>query len=427
MIRIIAAFIFLIIGNSQNSVAYYAVPDSVGIEKLNNNSFILYKVKKGETYYSVARKYGISYNSITGINNSSQRALKAGDVIRIPVLSQKNKELDLISTANSEKKHTVVKGESLYLIAGKYNTTPSDIIALNRLDNQVLSVGQTLLIPAKRSANESTFPAVNQSTSESKPLTRETKHKVTNNESLYSIAKKYRMSIDELKRINNLKTTRLALGQRLLIKDNRPVEVEKTNEIVNINTPTPAINAKAVEKNTDIPMIKHTVASGENLYLIAQQYNTTVEALKSLNNLRRTTLAVGQELLVSQNVFQMSAERGPMIKPPVEEISPPEKKIVHIINGVKEVAEVGIAGWIKNDESLTARKSIALHRNAPPGTVMKITNPQNGKSIFVKIVGNLPETGPNKHLLILVSKSVTEALESNGDRFPVRLSYGSLQ
>ncbi len=92
-------------------------------------------------------------------------------------------------------------------------------------------------------------------------------YKVEKGDTLYSISKKFNVSVDELKNINNLADTAISLGQKLHIK-------------------------------TDIDTNTYTVEQGDTLYSISKKYNTTVKALQQLNNLNGTTVSIGQELLV---------------------------------------------------------------------------------------------------------------------------------
>lgn len=94
--------------------------------------------------------------------------------------------------------YQVKKGDSLYSIAKKYNTTIDKIKSLNQLNNNLLQIGQVLKIPSHSSNN-----AIN--------------YKVVSGDSLYSIAKKYNTTVDKIKSLNNLSTNLLQFGQTLKI------------------------------------------------------------------------------------------------------------------------------------------------------------------------------------------------------------------
>ena len=100
-------------------------------------------------------------------------------------------------------------------------------------------------------------------------------YKVKSGDTLYSIAKKYNISVDELKELNNLKNNNITVGQVLKIKSNIPSE-------------------EVTGKNYYI------VKSGDTLYSIAKKYNTTVDEIKKLNNLKSDNLSIGMELKIKE-------------------------------------------------------------------------------------------------------------------------------
>jgi len=115
-------------------------------------------------------------------------------------------------------------------------------------------------------------------------LTNENIYTVKSGDSLYSIARNFNITVDELKKLNNLTTNNLSLGQKLLIPTT--------------NT-TPTIPEEPTASNT------YTVKSGDSLYAIARNFNTTVDEIKKLNNLTSNNLSIGQKLLIpSKDSFE---------------------------------------------------------------------------------------------------------------------------
>ena len=99
---------------------------------------------------------------------------------------------------------------------------------------------------------------------------------VKSGDSLYKIAKQFNTTIDELKRLNNLSSNLLSIGQKLIISGNQ------NNNYNNQNTNT------------------YIVKSGDSLYKISKQFNTTVDELKRLNNLSSDLLSIGQKLIIKK-------------------------------------------------------------------------------------------------------------------------------
>lgn len=144
-------------------------------------------------------------------------------------------------------------------------------------------------------------------------------HTVKKKESLFSIAKMYNLSVDELKRSNKLKDSDLDIGQKLKVE--KKLLVESSSPVISyageeriiarlnpgqspstLNPPasvpnsvgnTPVLNTK--EKTTDVAKF-HTVKSGETLFSIAKKYQITVQKIKDLNNLTLNNLSIGQKL-----------------------------------------------------------------------------------------------------------------------------------
>lgn len=202
-----------------------------------------YTVQKGDSLYQIAIKYGTTVDEIKKLNNLTSNSLSIGQVLKLP-----DKEIETTPETNV---YTVQKGDSLYQIAIKYNTTVDELKKINNLTSNALSIGQKLTIPTKETGETTT-----------------NNYTVQKGDSLYQIAIKYNTSVDELKKLNNLTSNLLSIGQQL--------KVPSSNEQYTL----------------------YTVAKGDSLYQIAKKYNTTVNDIKSLNNLTNNLLSIGQELKI---------------------------------------------------------------------------------------------------------------------------------
>jgi rare lipoprotein A (peptidoglycan hydrolase) len=92
--------------------------------------------------------------------------------------------------------------------------------------------------------------------------------------------------------------------------------------------------------------------------------------------------------------------------------------------GLYEKNEKGVAVWI-DDPDLNDNKQIVLHRTAPLGTVIKITNPMTNRTTFARVVGRINDNANTKDAIVVMSKSVADALGALDKRFHVNISYGS--
>ena len=205
-----------------------------------------YVVQKGDSLYSIANKLGTTVSELKKENNLTTNTLQIGEVLRIPTKEIYEEE---------ENVYIVQKGDTLYSVAMANNTTVDELKKANNLTSNILSTGQLLKIPSA--------------------LLPESTYIVKKGDSLYSIANKYNTTVDELKRINNLTSNILSIGQVLKLPSDKVSDVEK-------------------EENT----ISYTVQKGDSLYSIARKYSTTIDKIKDLNNLTTNLLSIGQVLLI---------------------------------------------------------------------------------------------------------------------------------
>ncbi len=219
------------------SIANYA-----GLSYSPANMEGYYIVKKGDSLWSIASKNNTTVDNIKKLNNLSSNNLSVGQVLKLSY-----------DTGNEDIKesniYTVKKGDSLWLIANKYGTTVDELKSANNLKSNTLSIGQTLIIPEK------------------KENTNKISYVVKKGDSLWLIANKYDTTVEKIKSTNNLKSNTLSIGQVLVI----PSSSE---------------------------FITYTVKKGDSLWLIANKYNTTVDNIKKLNNLSSNNLQINQKLIL---------------------------------------------------------------------------------------------------------------------------------
>lgn len=202
----------------------------------------IYTVKKGDSLWKIANKYNTTVEKLKSANNLKTNTLSVGQKLVIPSIS--------VSPEVSDT-YIVQKGDSLWSIANKFNMTVSELKNLNNLTNNLLSIGQVLKIKDSSSNGETTYT-------------------VQKGDSLWVIANKYGITTEELKSYNNLTSNLLSIGQVLKI----PQGKTSTENI-------------------------YTVKKGDSLWTIANRYNTTVEKIKVLNNLTSNLLSIGQQLKIT--------------------------------------------------------------------------------------------------------------------------------
>jgi LysM repeat protein len=236
-------------------------------------------------------------------------------------------------------------------------------------------------------------------------------HKVERKETYYSIARLYNVPPKNIISQNN----NVALQIGLVIK------VPTLRSFHQATNPTKTTNPPA----QNVEVIQYKVGPKEYLYSIARRFNTSVEELRKLNNLRSDNLSIGQIIKVPQG--QTQTVPAVIATAPTETTLPPTEpekiKIPTSRLGLSERTERGVAVWIA-DENLDGSKMLALHRTAPVGTVIKITNPMTERSTFVKVVGKFTENESTKDVIIVITKASADLLGVLDKRFQSTIDYG---
>ena len=160
-----------------------------------------YVVKKGDTLYGISKEFGISVSELIEFNNLKTTGLSIGQVLVIP----------------SNDQYIVEKGDTLYSISRKTGVSVSDLIIINGLDSTVLQIGQVLNL--KSSIGD--IPIGSSCMGRGYMYTNYITHTVKKGDNLYSIGRMYGVSVDSIKKLNNLTSNLLSIGQVLKIKEDK--------------------------------------------------------------------------------------------------------------------------------------------------------------------------------------------------------------
>ena len=206
-----------------------------------------YIVKKGDSLYSIAQKFNTTIGALKAINKLNGNILQPGQILQLPNFV----------TFNTDPTEVIVyqisKGDTLYSIAQNYGVSINDIINYNQLANTLLSVNQQILIPVNQVTETGKEPHIN--------------YIIKRGDTLYNIAKRYNITPKELMEYNNLTSNLLNIGNTILI----PQEKQYLNYFVRTN---------------------------DTLENIAERFNTTVEEIMKVNSLNTTDVKIGQLLLI---------------------------------------------------------------------------------------------------------------------------------
>ncbi|WDF79985.1 LysM peptidoglycan-binding domain-containing protein [Mucilaginibacter sp. KACC 22773] len=325
------------------SVSVFAstAKDSIGVENQNGKKIILHKLDPKDNYYSIGRRYKVSPKAIIQFNNNAP--LKIGGTIKVPT----DLPFDEAQTA-------------------------------------------TTVQPTKPAVQ----PAVVQQKTQVQPAVTKTSPVVQ---------------------------------QPVAQPQQAPVVQQPVAATPKPATPAPATTQPATAVNMD-NVQQYKISAGETIYSIAKRFNTSVEDIRNLNNLSsddlkadqiikvRTGMPPEERTVAKQDVLKTDSANMP--------IDSADAKFKANRFGLYEKNEKGVATWI-DDTSLDPKKELVLHRTAPIGTVIKITNPMNNHTTYAKVVGRFTDSEATKNVLIVMTKNTADALGALDKRINVNISYGS--
>lgn len=220
--------------------------------------------------------------------------------------------------------YTVKKGDTLYGISNQFGVSVVDLKNLNNLKDNNLKIGQVLKISQSSGTNpDSTINYI-----------------VKKGDSLYAIARVYKTTVQEIQKLNNLKSNALSIGQELKIPENYVNDASA-------NLPT---------------YINYTVKKGDSLYSIAKKYGITTDTIIKDNALKNNLLSIGQNLKIRTKEESI-----------VEECfgnESPDKNIEYIVK--KGDSLYSIAKKYNTDVSTIMKNNNLKSSNLSIGQILKI-------------------------------------------------------
>ena len=289
-----------------------------------------YTVKSGDTLSHIARKYKTSVSELKKLNHLKSDLIYVGQKLKVNGSSSSKPETKPTTPAPSTgSTYTVKSGDTLTYIARQYKTSVSELKKLNHLKSDLIYVGQKLKVKGSSSSSKPTTPA---------PSTGST-YTVKSGDTLTHIARQYKTSVSELKKLNHLKSDLIFVGQKLKVKGSsssskpttsapsagstytvksgdtlssiaRKYKVSVANlvswnnlknaNVLYVNQKLTIKNSGQTKNNTSSQNTKktHKVVSGDTLSGLAVKYNTTVRAIKTKNNLKSDLILIDQILSI---------------------------------------------------------------------------------------------------------------------------------
>lgn len=360
--------------------------DSIGIEKKDGKRFILHRVEEGQTLYSIARRYNTSVEFIQQANQALGNAVHYNQVIRVPTTAELSKKE---AKAQEKAARQETKATNPASSATRPTVTEIDANGLYKPNTKAEAKA------AKLQADADTKAAQNIETDLKK---NPGIHLVETGQTLYSLSVRYNVLLADLRKWNKLTSDNLQPGQELIVSEKTFLARQPSNPPVPV-TPSPKIEASKSEW-TKVDAKKN-------------------EPPKIEPSRPETAKADPPRPVVTKP--ESAHERNPSEDRPAKSSEPVESSPGTLPAKGRRISEIGMADLINSNDP--SSKLLALHRSAPVGSLVQVRNDINNASLWVKVIGKLPDTGVNDRILIKLSAKAFEKLSPNQQRFRAEVTY----
>lgn len=331
-------------------------------------------VATGETLYGIARNYQIHISELLKANPQIQdNAIKPGDIVNIPATTKGAAPAVTPAKAvpATNPAQNVTQSNPFGGVTGSTNPQPA-IPATNTSTTNTPAITTNVTAP---SVKNNQFAMV--------------EHVVQEKQTLYAISKLYNVSVDDIKAWNHLADNAIKVGSTILIRSQKP------GESLAVSTPAPV--AKTEVAVTPIPVPKAEVKA---------------ETVKPAVTETKTTP------VLPAPVKEAPATSNKGLQGQLEDAYVSAKS-----SGKSLQSSRGTITWIATENAKMSDSYFALHKTAPVGTVIRVTNLVNKRVIFVKVIGKLPDTSDNLNITLRLSSAAKNALLLNGEKAYVDMEF----
>ena len=276
-----------------------------------SNSFVFaqkttkHKVVSGDSFYSIAKKYGVSESDIYELNAKAKgKTLQLNDVLIIPT----TKVITKTSKKVANDFHEVTSGESFYTIAKKYDLTVEELQSFNtNTSPSKLQIGTKLALSKNKNTKDSKL-GKKEDVSSANDLV----HSVKKGETISHITEKYDVSFKELKKLNPGLDVKLQIDEKIVIRKGKekakkeiiepkvaPVKIISPSSV---QVETMAAADDDVEEADDSGEITHVVIKGETLMSISRLHKITLAKLQELNPKVGDRIFPGRKLIIKKGL-----------------------------------------------------------------------------------------------------------------------------
>ncbi len=251
-----------------------------------SKGYLYYRVRRGDSLERIARRFGITVRQLKRWNRLRTSRIYVGQRLIVGIRKKRGvKKKPKITRKIGYLYYRVRRGDSLERIARRFGTTVRQLKRWNRLKSSRIYVGQRLIVGIRKKRGVKRKPKITRKIGY-------LYYRVRRGDSLERIARRFGITVRQLKRWNRLKSSRIYVGQRLI------VGIRKKRE----EKPKLRVGKVKIEKvagiTRKISYLYYRVRRGDSLKRIARRFGTTIGQIKKWNRLRSSRIYVGQRLIV---------------------------------------------------------------------------------------------------------------------------------
>ena len=241
-----------------------------------------YTVASGDSVWGIANKFGITMDQLCSWNNIRNNFIYPGQKLTINggTAKQTTNTGTISTTTASAGSYTVASGDSVWSVANKHGITMDQLRNWNNIKNDFIYPGQRLVV------KNGTGSKSQADTTTATSSTNAGSYTVVSGDSVWSVANKHGITMDQLRSWNNIKNDFIYPGQALIVKNSGNKQT---------SSPTTAFTSISSSAGSQ----KYTVASGDSVWSIANKFGITMDQFRSWNNIKNDYVYPGQSVRVS--------------------------------------------------------------------------------------------------------------------------------